>query len=84
MPGREPVIAGEFDWSLGADLEESAADCQSTILRCLYGDQVAQVDLAREAMLVGVVNRLFYRNAAGRIEAKLRPGPRIAVADLVY
>ena len=84
MPGREPVVAGEFDWSLGADLESSAADCQSTVMCALYGPEVAQLDLAREAMAVGVVNRLFYRNVAGRMEAKLRPGPRLAVSDLVY
>ncbi|WP_374712719.1 hypothetical protein [Symbiobacterium terraclitae] len=84
MPGREPVVAGEFDWSLGADLAESKADCQSRIFRLLYGEEVAQLDLAREAMAVGVVNRLFYRNAAGRMEAKLRPGPRLPASALIY
>ncbi len=84
MPGREPVVAGEFDWSLGADLESAAADCQSAVMCALYGPETAQLDLAREAMAVGVVNRLFYRNVAGRMEPKLRPGPRLPVSQLVY
>lgn len=84
VPGREPFVAGEFDWSLGIDLEASFRDCQTEIVRCFYGKEGAQADLAREALAVGVVNRLFYRNIAGRMEAKLRPGPRLPAAALAY
>lgn len=84
VPGREPWVAGEFDWSLGIDLEASFRDCQTEIVRSLYGKEGAQTDLAREAMATGVVNRLFYRNIAGRMEAKLRPGPKLPAAELIY
>lgn len=84
VPGREPWVAGEFDWSLGIDLEAACRDCQTDLVRCLYGKVSAQLDLAREALAVGVVNRLFYRNIAGRMEAKIRPGPRLPVGSLVY
>ncbi|MFZ5815051.1 MAG: hypothetical protein ACOY93_07070 [Bacillota bacterium] len=84
VPGRDPWVAGEFDWSLGIDLEASSRDCQTQVARSLYGREAAQTDLAREAMAVGVVNRLFYRNIAGRMEAKLRPGPRLPASELVY
>jgi len=84
VPGREPLVGGEFDWSLGIDLEAAPNDCHTEVVRCLYGEEAAQVDLAREALAVGVVNRLFYRNVAGRMEAKLRPGPRLPVVELVY
>lgn len=84
VPGREPWVAGEFDWSLGIDLEASFRDCQTELARTLYGKDGAQTDLAREALAVGVVNRLFYRNIAGRMEAKLRPGPRLPATQLSY
>lgn len=83
-PGREPYLAGEFDWSLGIDLESSAQDCRTEIVRLLYGKEGVQTDLAREALAVGVINRLFYRGSGGRIEAKLRPGPRIPLSGLTY
>lgn len=84
VPGKELLVGGEFDWSLGIDLEAAANDCQTEVVRCLYGAEAAQIDLAREALAAGVVNRLFYRNVAGSMEAKLRPGPRLPVHDLVY
>jgi len=83
-PGKEPCLAGEFDWSLGIDLESSAQDCQTEIVRLLYGKEGVQTDLAREALAVGVINRLFYRGGGGRMEAKLRPGPRIPLTGLTY
>lgn len=84
VPGRESWLAGEFDWSLGIDLEASQQDCQTDLVRCIYGKEGAQTDLAREALAVGVINRLFYRNVAGRMEAKLRPGPRLQMTQIPY
>lgn len=81
---REAYLCGEYDWSLGLDLLAAAPDLASVVARTLYGDEVVQVDLAREALAVGVVNRLFYRNAAGRMEPKMRPGPRLALATVLY
>lgn len=84
VPGRDLWVAGEFDWSLGIDLEASFRDCQTDLVRLLYGKEAALADLSREALAAGVVNRLFYRNIAGRMEAKLRPGPRLQTAPLHY
>jgi len=84
VPGREPWVAGEFDWSLGIDLESSFRDCATEVVRAIFGREATQSDLAREAIAVGIVNRLFYRNIAGRMEAKLRPGLRIPAEKLTY
>lgn len=75
--GREPWLAGEFDWSLGLDLDVSGKDLRTPLGRALAGAETDQMDLYREAVAVGLVNRLFYRDSAGRMEPKTRPGPRI-------
>lgn len=82
--GPNAWVAGEFDWSLGADLEAGVTDAKSGLARTLFGDAVADADLVREAMAVGIVNRLFFRSAAGRMEPKLRPGPRIPLTAIAY
>lgn len=81
---REAYLCGEYDWSLGLDLLAAGPDLASSVARTLYGDEVVQVDLAREALAVGIVNRLFYRNAAGRMEPKMRPGPRLPLSTVIY
>ncbi|HYF91819.1 MAG TPA: hypothetical protein VD969_06205 [Symbiobacteriaceae bacterium] len=82
--GPNAWIAGEFDWSLGTDLEMAADDARSPVARTLFGQAVAQADLVREALVVGLINRLFYRSASGRMEPKLRPGPRIPLPAIAY
>lgn len=82
--GPDAWLAGEFDWALGVDLQSASRDLQTGLIRSLYGVDASQVDLAREALAVGVVNRLLYRNAVGRMEPKMRPGPRIPLARVVY
>jgi hypothetical protein len=82
--GREIWLAGEFDWSLGLDLAAATPDVQTEVARLLVGLGEKPLDLAREAVAVGAANRLFYRNAAGRMEPKLRPGPRIPCAQVTY
>ncbi|HEY8347058.1 MAG TPA: hypothetical protein VIL07_07260 [Symbiobacteriaceae bacterium] len=82
--GDDAWLAGEFDWSLGVDLQSASKDLQSPLVRTLYGIDGSQVDLAREALLVGVVNRLLYRNVSGRMEPKMRPGPRLPLARITY
>lgn len=84
VPGREPCIAGEFDWSLGIDLEGAYRDARTDLCRMVFGPESVTVDLARQAIATGVVSRLFYRNVAGRMEAKLRPGPRLLASQLRY
>jgi hypothetical protein len=83
-PGPEAWIAGEYDWSLGMDLEAAGKDLETEICKALYGPEVSHFDLGREALAVGVVNRLFYRNVVGRMEPKMRPGPRLSVSQLAY
>lgn len=83
-PGAELWVAGEFDWSLGIDLTAAARDMQTDPARALFGEEAAGFDMAREALAVGIVNRLFYRNVAGRMEPKMRPGPRIPLAQPKY
>lgn len=82
--GRDPWLAGEFDWSLGLDLEMSGKDLRTPLGRALAGGEVERIDLLREAMAVGLVNRLFYRDATGRMEPKTRPGPRIPLQMVDY
>lgn len=82
--GREPGVAGEYDWSLGMDLEGSGRDLRAPLVRALCGPEAPRVDLMREAVLVGIVNRLFYRNLSGRMEPKVRPGPRILLSLVTY
>lgn len=82
--GRGRWLAGEFDWSLGLDLENSPRDVDTSLGRALAGESPHAIDLAREALAVGVVNRLFYRNSAGRMEPKLRPGPRFPLDQVTY
>jgi len=82
--GPNAWIAGEFDWSLGTDLEMAGNDAKTPLACILYGESVAQADIVREAMAVGIINRLFYRSAAGRMEPKLRPGPRIPLSAIAY
>lgn len=83
-PGREAWIGGEFDWALGIDLTTSGRDLQTDLAGALWGPEVAGVDLVREALATGIINRLFYRSAFGRMEPKIRPGPRIPVAAILY
>ncbi len=80
----EGWLAGEFDWSLGVDLAAAEPDVRTEVARALHGPVEEPIDLAREAMAVGVVNRLFYRSAAGRMEPKMRPGIRIPIALVTY
>lgn len=82
--GPEAWLAGEFDWALGVDLQAAHKDLQAQLVRTIYDLDGSQVDLAREALLVGVVNRLLYRNVAGRMEPKMRPGPRLPLARVAY
>lgn len=82
--GPNAWIAGEFDWSLGTDLDLGMNDCRTDLARCLFGADILQMDMVREAVAVGVVNRLFYRSASGRMEPKLRPGPRIPLSAIAY
>lgn len=82
--GVDAWLAGEYDWSLGMDLEAAGRDAGTEVFRAMYGAEAAQYDLAREALVVGVVNRLFYRNVVGRMEPKMRPGPRIALSQILY
>ncbi len=84
QPGREAWIGGEFDWSLGIDLEASGKDLQTDLARSLYGEDACLVDLTREALAVGLINRMFYRNVFGRMEPKIRPGPRIPLDSVAY
>jgi hypothetical protein len=78
-PDRAEWTLGEFDWSLGQDLEAMEQDLQSTVAKLLFG---GPHDLLREAIAVGIVNRLYYRSPSGRVEAKFRPGPRILVKEI--
>jgi hypothetical protein len=80
-PERSEWTLGEFDWSLGQDLDGAARDLKTTIGQALFG---GPFDLVREALAVGIANRLYYRSPSGRVEAKLRPGPRIPVAQIPY
>ncbi|HWI63792.1 MAG TPA: hypothetical protein VNT75_18300 [Symbiobacteriaceae bacterium] len=82
--GPNAWVAGEFDWSLGTDLEQSPADARTQLARVLFGESVAEADILREAMASGIVNRLFYRSASGRMEPKFRPGPRIPLSAIAY
>jgi hypothetical protein len=82
--GRKVMVAGVFDWSLGIDLQAGARDTRSTVARALYGQEVGRTDLVREAIAVGVLNRLLYRNLSGHMEPKLRPGPKIPAARMAY
>lgn len=82
--GKDAWVAGEFDWSLGFDLETAGRDVQAQIAGMLYGAEAAQIDLAREGLAVGIINRLFYRSASGRVEPRVRPGPRIPLSLIVY
>jgi hypothetical protein len=83
-PGREHRVGGEFDWSLGIDLEASHREIHLPFVEQLFGTEGLVVDLPREALAAGIVNRLFYRNAAGRMEPKMRPGPRIPLQTITY
>jgi len=82
--GKDAWLAGEFDWSLGADLELATRDAASPTAALLFGPDAAEVDLPREGLAAGVVNRLFYRSTSGRMEPKLRPGPRIPLSGVIY
>lgn len=82
--GPNAWIAGELDWSLGTDLETAANDARSPVAGILFGSAAAEADVVREAMAVGIVNRLFYRSQAGRMEPKVRPGPRIPLSAIAY
>jgi hypothetical protein len=83
--GAETWVAGEFDWALGVDLEQAAQGLKTPLALALSGGEVLDdVALMREALAVGVVNRLFYRSLAGRMEPKVRPGPRIQLSVIVY
>lgn len=82
--GRDPWLAGEFDWSLGLDLEMGGKDLRTPLGRALAGAEVERIDLLREAMAVGLVNRLFYRDPSGRMEPRTRPGPRIPLQMVDY
>lgn len=75
--GTDAWVAGEFDWSLGIDLEMAGRDLRTTLAHTLWGAEAQGFDLLREAIAAGVINRLFYRNHTGRMEPKVRPGPRI-------
>lgn len=80
-PDQAEWTLGEFDWSLGQDLEALEKDLQSTLFRTLFG---GPHDLLREALAAGVINRLYYRSPSGRVEAKFRPGPRIPVREIQW
>lgn len=80
-PDRAEWTLGEFDWSLGQDLAAIEADFQSTVARLLFG---GPHDLLREALAVGIINRLYYRSPSGRVEAKFRPGPRIPTKEICW
>jgi hypothetical protein len=82
--GRDVHICGIFDWSLGADLEASDKDVDTAVCRALLAPAAVKVDLLREALHVGVANRLLYRSPSGRLEPKVRPGPRIPLAQIIY
>lgn len=83
--GAETWVAGEFDWALGVDLEAAAPGLKTPLALALSGGEALdEVCLTREAMAVGIVSRLFYRNLAGRMEPKVRPGPRIQLSAIVY
>jgi hypothetical protein len=82
--GPNAWIAGELDWSLGTDLETAANDARSPVACSLFGVAAADTDVVREAMAVGIVNRLFYRSQGGRMEPKVRPGPRIPLSAIAY
>lgn len=84
QPGREAWVAGEFDWALGIDLQASGRDLSTEVARAVYGEEATQCDLCREALAVGLINRMFYRNVFGRMEPKVRPGPRIPLAAMTY
>lgn len=81
---RTMMLAGALDWSLGVDLQAGAHDTRSSVASALYGMEVGGTDLVREAIAVGVLNRLLYRSATGYMEPKLRPGPRIPAAQVAY
>lgn len=80
--GQAPWVGGELDWALGLDLENSGRDLTTQVAQLL--ECRTDVDLSREALAVGIVNRLFYRTAGGRMEPRLRPGPRIPVGLVTY
>lgn len=82
--GPDVWIAGEFDWSLGYDLESATRDVATEVARALAGQGAPEFNLAREAQVAGIVNRLLYRSANGRIEPRMRPGPRIPLARIAY
>jgi hypothetical protein len=82
--GPNAWIAGEFDWSLGADLETAALDARTDLARTLFGAGAGDADICREALAVGIINRLFYRSASGRMEPKVRPGPRLPLSAIGY
>lgn len=83
--GTEPWVAGEFDWALAIDLESAAPGLKTPLAQALSGGILLdEVSLIREALAVGIVSRLFYRNLAGRMEPKIRPGPRIQLSAIVY
>jgi hypothetical protein len=82
--GKDAWLGGEFDWSMGQDLQRSATEVQAPVAAVLYGPEVMHVDLAREGLVVGIVNRLFYRSASGHVEPRVRPGPRIPLAQITY
>lgn len=82
--GRPLWVGGESDWSLGPDLLAGAPDPASPVALLLFGPECRTVDLVREAMLTGLVNRLFYRSPGGVAEPRLRPGPRVALQQLSY
>jgi len=83
--GADTWVAGEFDWALGVDLESAALGLKTPLALALSGgESLDEVSLIREAQSVGIVSRLFYRNLAGRMEPKIRPGPRIQLSSIVY
>jgi len=83
--GAETWVAGEFDWALGVDLEMASPGLKTPLSLALSGGEaIDEVALMREAIAAGVVNRLFYRSLAGRMEPKVRPGPRIQLSEIVY
>jgi hypothetical protein len=83
-PGGDAWVGGEYDWSLGMDLDAAGRDTETQLFRSLFGMEAAHCDMPREALLVGVINRLFYRNILGHMQPKVRPGPRIPLAKIVY
>jgi hypothetical protein len=82
--GPDVWVAGEFDWSLGYDLDSSARDMNTEVARALGGQGAPEVNLAREALAVGIVNRLLYRSANGKVEPRVRPGCRIPLVQIGY